>query len=680
MNRKAICVAVGVASCAAAFSKEIVIYDAAVPCASAVSTGNVFSVAGSWDISDCGEFEITFERPSSGVFSVTMENAVTCYPKPGEKGSGSRGLYKIDAAFWGKPVSSIRRPIPPPMPFLQEAVSRMDHVAPQGLFAQVWPSKYWTCKEAGSGNRIWLWSLNPSNAVVKVSVANLRGKAPPPVKRIVAYGPANKAVYNPEFANLPPDKFFPLVDKYGQFRLKDWLGKIKGDADLAAAKTAEDADLAAHPCPNGRDKWGGWADGPKFEATGHFYVRKVDGKWWFVDPEGCLWWSHGPVRVSASCGMTPYKGRENHFEFLPDADSPFAEFYHTRDELMWPYYIKRGCTNTYDFTSANLYRKYGKNWREVWSERVHRRLRSWGANTIANSSDARVMHLSRTPYCDRFEIKARTIKGAENVIGWWPFRDPFDSSFRENVRAQLVARRSELDDPWCFGLFVDNELQWGDDKSLGRWTWESPDDQPAKIEFRRRLAAKGVTEPTDADFCAFSLAIANEYFSIVRDEIKKAAPHKLYMGCRFSGSAEWVIRAAAPYVDIMSFNCYRRDLYNFDLLPSDIDKPVVIGEFHFGALDRGPIRTGIIHLKDQAERGETYKRYLESALRDNRIVGAHWHQYSDDVSTGRFDGENFQIGWVDICDTPYPETIAAVRWVGDNMYGLRYGKSQVNDK
>ena len=176
MNRKAICVAVGVASCAAAFSKEIVIYDAAAPCASAVSTGNVFSVAGSWDISDCGEFEITFERPSSGVFSVTMENAVTCYPKPDEKGSGSRGLYKIDAAFWGKPVSSIRRPIPPPMPFLQEAVSRMDHVAPQGLFAQVWPSKYWTHKDAGSGNRIWLWSLNPSNAVVKESVVNRNGK------------------------------------------------------------------------------------------------------------------------------------------------------------------------------------------------------------------------------------------------------------------------------------------------------------------------------------------------------------------------------------------------------------------------------------------------------------------------------------------------------------------------
>ena len=254
---------------------------------------------------------------------------------------------------------------------------------------------------------------------------------------------------------------------------------------------------------------------------------------------------------------------------------------------------------------------------------------------------------------------------------WWPFRDPFDPSFRENVRAQLAERRAELDDPWCFGLFVDNELQWGDETALGRWTWESPDDQPAKAEFRRRLAAKGVAEPADADFREFSLAIAQAYFSTVRDEIKKAAPRKLYMGCRFSGSAEWVIRAAAPYVDVMSYNCYKRDLSRFNLLPSNIDKPVIIGEFHFGALDRGPIRAGLIQLKDQAERAATYRRYLESALRDRRIVGAHWHQYSDDVPTGRFDGENFQIGWVDVCDTPYAETIAAVRDIGERMYALR---------
>ena len=44
----------------------------------------------------------------------------------------------------------------------------------------------------------------------------------------------------------------------------------------------------------------------------------------------------------------------------------------------------------------------------------------------------------------------------------------------------------------------------------------------------------------------------------------------------------------------------------------------------------------------------------------------------DEPTTGRaLDGENYQIGFVDIADTPYPETIAAVRKVGDGMYAYR---------
>ena len=58
------------------------------------------------------------------------------------------------------------------------------------------------------------------------------------------------------------------------------------------------------------------------------------------------------------------------------------------------------------------------------------------------------------------------------------------------------------------------------------------------------------------------------------------------------------------------------------------------------------------------------------ALAGVACIAAH----ADDVATGRFNGENFQNGWVNICDNPYPETIDAVRWIGDNMYSMRFGK------
>jgi len=56
--------------------------------------------------------------------------------------------------------------------------------------------------------------------------------------------------------------FLPFVDRYGQFKHRDWPGKTKSDADLAAAKVREAEDLARHPGPSDWDRFGGWAAGP----------------------------------------------------------------------------------------------------------------------------------------------------------------------------------------------------------------------------------------------------------------------------------------------------------------------------------------------------------------------------------------------------------------------------------
>ena len=50
---------------------------------------------------------------------------------------------------------------------------------------------------------------------------------------IVARGPKNEAKDLPPYAKLGEDKFFPCIDRYGQFRWLDWPGKIHGDEDFA---------------------------------------------------------------------------------------------------------------------------------------------------------------------------------------------------------------------------------------------------------------------------------------------------------------------------------------------------------------------------------------------------------------------------------------------------------------
>ena len=123
---------------------------------------------------------------------------------------------------------------------------------------------------------------------------------------------------------------------------------------LSAARVAEDAWLAEHgrdfdPENSEWDKWGGWADGPQLEATGGFRTTKWNGKWWIVDPDGHLWWSHGPVRVTPSCATTALDGHEDWFARLPAKDEPESEFYSTRDQLLFPYYARWKMHKIYDF-------------------------------------------------------------------------------------------------------------------------------------------------------------------------------------------------------------------------------------------------------------------------------------------------------------------------------------------
>lgn len=496
---------------------------------------------------------------------------------------------------------------------------------------------------------------------------------------------------------MTKDEFFPFIDQYGQFIHNEWKGKIHSDEELKNARLQELKELENYPGPEKRSRYGGWLDGPKMEATGNFRVEKVDGKWWMVDPDGYLYWSHGVVRVTPSSGMTPLDEREFYFSDLPKEGTEFAEFYTTRDELLYPYYEARNIKQIYDFSAANIKRKYGENWRQEYAETAQKRLKSWGLNTIANSSDKSICLMRQMPYTDRIELKSPDLESSYGV--WWKFKDPFHPEFRTNFHKQLMERKEELDDPWCLGFFVDNEIDWGEPSTLGEWTLQCPATQPAKIEMLKELKNKYKTiqalntawetnyptwndllnstakppQKALADCVDFSVWMTEAYFCNVRDEFKKVAPNKLYMGCRFARSNENVIRIGANYCDVISYNIYKRNLYGFSL-PEGLDKPVMIGEFHFGALDRGMFHPGLVKTANQEERAACYADYVESSLRHPNIIGTHWHQFSDQATTGRFDGENFQVGFTDICDTPYEETIAKIREVGYKMYEIRKEK------
>ena len=194
--------------------------------------------------------------------------------------------------------------------------------------------------------------------------------------------------------------------------------------------------------------------------------------------------------------------------------------------------------------------------------------------------------------------------------------------------------------------------------------------EPMALNAKRAESAREDLERLDT-------LIAEEYFRKTKTVLQAWDSDALYFGPRFSGRyTPEVVEVASRYCDAICFNIYEYepDARTADDLADEYDVPVVIGEFHFGSLDRGMFHTGLKKATDQADRAEKYAHYIETAAKAPWCVGAHWFQYKDQALTGRGDGENYNIGFVNVADAPYPALIGAARDVHERLYPLRAGQ------
>ncbi len=464
----------------------------------------------------------------------------------------------------------------------------------------------------------------------------------------------------------------PLLDAFGQYTHADWPGKAATLDELKKAWSAESAALAAAGRLPDRDQYGGFAT-TTAKATGFFRVEQINGVWWFVDPDGHYFYSTG-VNGIGSNPATRVTGREDYFTTIPPPlAAPRGGPGGPGGGIPGGGRGGAGGGVQTSFYAANLQHRYGSDFMGPWAALTSARMSAWGLNTAYNPGLNNALGAGgrKQPYV----ANVRVGQTGPQVMG---MGDVYADTFAEQVAAAIERTVAPLrDDPWLLGYFIGNEPPWpGRESQFVDLVLQGP-ATAIQTRFQAGLAA-GDTPAVRRDLV---LGAFEHYLAVVNTALKKADPHHLNLGIRFGGTPPDYVVMLAKNFDVYTLNKYR-----FEPPPEQIRNvhaltglPVLVGEFHIGVPERG-MAPGLVQAMNQAERGLAYSYYVEHAAAHPEVIGTHWFQWVDEPVTGRNDGENYNIGWFDVTDQPYPELIAAAKLTHARLLGIHSGKIPPTDR
>ncbi len=456
----------------------------------------------------------------------------------------------------------------------------------------------------------------------------------------------------------------PAVDEFGQSNLVEYDGKAYSLEQLKKEWDAEDNETVTADAYN-YAKFGGYKQ-QQVKATGFFRTERIGDRWWFVDPEGYLFLSVGVDCVSpgGGGGIRDVEHRDGMYKELPPAE--LMEKFADRNY--------RGSRSA-SFGFWNLYRRYGDAFPEKSKELIFKRMDKWGLNTIANWSSAEIMNMNRKA----FLIPLRNIGIERDLMG---LCDVYDSAFESKVDeslSQFVA--SYKNNPWLIGYFIGNEPAWlGEEYRLCSLILDGK-ERPVKSALKKYLEKEGDTQESRKEFVYSTF---RTFLATTDKLLKKHDPNHLNLGIRFGNILtldEEILRICGESFDVLSFNCY-------DLVPNQamMDRalqiaglPMIIGEYHFGTVDRGMAQS-LWQVDSQEQRGVAYRYYTEHAYSHPGLIGTGYFQWCDQDLTGRWDGENYNCGLVDVTDRPYKEQVEAMMETAKVLYEIHSGTQRPFDR
>ena len=433
----------------------------------------------------------------------------------------------------------------------------------------------------------------------------------------------------------------PFVDEFGQWAFGEFEGKIHSLDELEAIWAEEDATISSQALD--RSQYGGFLE-KNVGGTGFFRVQKIDGRWWFVDPDGYLFLSmSGGAPVAGGGGeASKAEGLENMFAAYP----PVAD--EASGRMM-------------SFGEWNLHRRYGfdDGWRDKWADMAVKRMRSWGINTGSPKPGT-------LPYTGHIRTGIETIYGIQDI-----YAPDYRSNLENSIRNQVSRTR---DDKYLLGYFLQNEPSWLEtEPRVCQLLLDDPTDRPIKEALVKWLADHG---DSDASRTEFVHRTFREHITTLSRLIRKYDPNHLILGIRFGHSNvphKNILDIVRDNCDVFAFNTYRLspNVEYLDAVSEATGLPMINGEFHFGTIDRG-MAPGLVQVADQEERARAFRYFAENGFSHPALIGIAWFQYTDQGQLGRRDGERYNIGLVDVTDIPY-KIVDGIKAASENIYRVHSG-------
>ncbi|MDH7482280.1 MAG: beta-galactosidase [Armatimonadota bacterium] len=433
-----------------------------------------------------------------------------------------------------------------------------------------------------------------------------------------------------------------------------------------------------------RSPYGGWT-ALKGKATGFFHVEKIGDKWWCIDPSGAAFYAIGTDHCNYNVHWCEALGY-----------APYAQ---------------------------NVRKKYNND-ESAWAKSATDRLKQWNFNALGanNSPSTRGRGLAYMEFCGLGADYAGKDPLVQRVH-WTGFPNVFNPAFEKYCEERAQAQCAPLkDDPWLFGWFLDNELEWygkgGGDAGLANEAIKRPADHEGKkalVELLKKKYQKiqefnatwgtsfnsweealnssnwneHATEKVFQDKIEFVRLCAEKYFAITTNAIRKADPNHMILGCRFAGNAPPIWDIAGKYCDIVTFNIYGQvDLQKLEPIGlvetitkwyKQAKRPMMVTEWSFPALDSGlPCRAGAgMRVRTQAEKAKCFEVYQKTFFSLPFMVGSDYFMWVDEPALGISKNfpEDSNYGLVDVNDEPWQLFTDTVAKVNAKVYEIHSGRT-----